>query len=374
MRGGTFDIERHEKGCSRRRFLGYAGGALAAGALSSSFAAETSPPNAAAAKPGGATEAGRSPLIWANLLHLSYNMWCDRPQESNDPHIIAITQQPYLRCDDKLWEDLTQRMSDAGMNMIVIDLGDGVRYESHPEIAVKGAWSVERLRQELAQLRKLGLEPIPKLNFSTAHDAWLGVYSRQVSSPPYYKACEELIDEVIRLFDKPRFFHLGYDEETAGHQSQYAYMIVRQHELWWHDFDFFVKQVEKRGARPWIWSDYIWKHAKDFLKQMPKSVLQSNWYYDVDFKEGSDLFKSYVQWFGKLDRSGYDQIPAGSNWVSPKSFGMLVEYCQKTIAPSHLKGFLQTPWHPTLEKYRQQHIEAIDQVAAAIAAYGKQAR
>jgi hypothetical protein len=41
------------------------------------------------------------------------------------------------------------------------------------------------------------------------------------------------------------------------------------------------------------------------------------------------------------------------------------------IAPSRLKGFLQTPWHPTLEKFRQQHHEAIDQVAAAMAAYAK---
>lgn len=60
--------------------------------------------------------------------------------------------------------------------------------------------------------------------------------------------------------------------------------------------------------------------------------------------------------------------------MSPKNFGMLVEYCQKTIAPAHLKGFLQTPWQPTLEQYRQVHVEAIDQVAAAIAAYAKQAQ
>ena len=33
------------------------------------------------------------------------------------------------------------------MNMVVIDLGDGVKYESHPEIAVKGAWSTTELRE-----------------------------------------------------------------------------------------------------------------------------------------------------------------------------------------------------------------------------------
>ena len=120
----------------------------------------------AAAQPGRAPEAGQSPLIWGNLLHLSYNMWRDRPVKEDDPRQGATTYQPYLRFDEKLWEELTKRMADVGMNLVVIDLGDGVQYESHPEIAVQNAWSVERLRKELARLRKLGLEPIPKLNFS----------------------------------------------------------------------------------------------------------------------------------------------------------------------------------------------------------------
>ncbi len=374
MRSDLLNSQRHGNSCSRRRFLGYAGGALAAGTLGSSLAAETSPPNSPMAQPDRASEAGRAPLVWANLLHLSYNMWCDRPVKSwghlSKENLGIATYQPYLRFDDKLWEELTQHMADAGMNMVVIDLGDGIQYESHPEISVRDAWSVERLRKELASLRKLGLEPIPKLNFSTAHDAWLRDYARQVSTPLYYKVCQDLIAEVARLFDKPRFFHLGYDEETPENQHPYAYAVVRQHELWWHDFEFFVKQVEQHGVRPWIWSDYAWKHGEEFLKQMPKSVLQSNWYYGVDFKDTEDC----VQWYGKLEQHGYDQVPTGSNWREPKNFGLTVQWCRQKIAPSRLKGFLQTPWLPTLEKFRQKHLDAIDQVAVARAAYPQQTK
>ena len=79
---------------------------------------------------GCAPQAGRSPLIWANLLHLSYNMWCDRPLQpqgtARKEDAPINTYQPYLRCDDKLWEELTTRMAEVGMNMVVIDLGDGV--------------------------------------------------------------------------------------------------------------------------------------------------------------------------------------------------------------------------------------------------------
>ena len=86
-----------------------------------------------------------------------------------------------------------------------------------------------------------------------------------MSTPAYYKVCGELIAEVAQLFDKPRFFHLGYDEETAGNQVNNDYVVVRQHELWWHDFEFFVAEVQRHGMRPWIWSDYGWKHHDEYF-------------------------------------------------------------------------------------------------------------
>jgi len=98
------------------------------------------------------------------------------------------------------------------MNALVLDLGDGVRWDSHPEIAVENAWTPAKLREELDRARELGIEPLPKLNFSTAHDAWLGPYSRMVSTPQYYEVCRDLIDEASELFGRPRLFHLGMDE------------------------------------------------------------------------------------------------------------------------------------------------------------------
>ena len=348
---------------SRRSFLGYAGGALAASAVGTSLSMAKDAPhtNTTAFQPAS----NPSPFIWGNLLHLSFNMWSDREAnyEPHNPTAKEVCYRPYLRFDDKLWEELTTRMANARMNIVIIDLGDGIQYKSHPEISVKNAWSADRLQSELARLRKLGLEPIPKLNFSTCHDVWLGPYARQVSTPIYYKVCEDLIAEVIQLFDKPRLFHLGYDEERIEYQEKYAYAVVRQHELWWHDFEFFVKQVEQRGVRPWIWSDYVWNHSEEFFKRMPKSVLQSNWYYGSNFKD------TKVQWYGKLDQHGYDQVPTGSNCSSPKNIDLTLKYCQKRISPIHFKGFLQASWVPTLNKFRNRHIEAIDQVATAIATY-----
>lgn len=308
-------------------------------------------------------------MIWASLLHLSFNMWEEQeapvPRGKSGQIIRMRRARPELRFDDGLWSELLGRMSEAGMNMVVLDLGDGVRYESHPEIAVKGAWSPARLRRELARMRGMGLEPIPKLNFSTTHDAWLGPYSRCVSTDAYYAVCRDLIAEVCALFDRPRLFHLGMDEETAGHQRHMLYAVMRQHDLWWHDLLFLAAEAEKGGARPWIWSDYLWHHPEEFRRRMPKSIVQSNWYYGVKFSPKIEYVKAYLD----LEAHGYDQIPTGSNWGEPENFERTAAYCRRRIAPKRLMGFLQAPWYPTLRQYRRRHLAAVDQVAAAIRAW-----
>lgn len=301
-------------------------------------------------------------MIWGNLIQLSFNMWEDRVA----PERPTRYYRPELRFDEPLWRDLLQQMAAAGMNMVVIDLGDGVRYKSHPEIAVKNAWSPAKLRQEIARARDLGLEPIPKMNFSASHDTWLGEYSRCLSTPRYYQVCRDLIAEAIELFDKPRFFHLGMDEETPRHQRYYGMAIIRQHELWWHDLMLYVKAVEDGGVRPWIWADFIWHHREDFLQKMPRSVLQSNWYYDMKFEaETEEAQRSWVDAYRVLEQTGYDQVPTGSNVCDAQNFPRTVEYCRKIIDPSRLFGFLQSTWQPTTEEYRAKHKEAIEVVAQA---------
>ena len=201
------------------------------------------------------------------------------------------------------------------------------------------------------------------MNFSACHDAWLGPYSRCLSTDTYYAVCRELIAEVIDLFDKPRFFHIGMDEETARHQRNFAYVVVRQYDLWWKDFYFYVDEVEKGGVRSWIWSDYVWHHPDLFFKNMPKSVLQSNWYYGKEFNKDIDYVKAYLD----IEEHGYDQVPTGSNWSNDVNFGRTVDYCTKHIAPERMWGFMTAPWHPTVEALRQHHLNAIDQVGEAMA-------
>lgn len=316
--------------------------------------------------PNLASQANMQPAILAYLLHISFNFWSDHPQADELWGLEHVAARPYLRCEDRVWNELTQALADAGFNRVVLDLGDGIRYTSHPEIAVEGAWSVSRLAEELARLRRLGLEPIPKLNFSTAHDVWLGDYARMVSTPTYYQVCLDLIQETAELFGRPTLFHIGMDEETYEHQRYYRYSQVRQYDLWWEDLGFYIEAVEAAGSRAWVWSDYVWHHPDLFFAHMPLSVLQSNWYYGADF--GDDVIPARA--YRDLEDHGFEQVPTGSNWSTPTNFAQTVEYCRACVPPDQLLGFLQTVWRPTLPAYRQRHLDAIEQARAAFAPHG----
>ena len=111
----------------------------------------------------------RDDLIWSALLHMGTNMWSDQPVTAWGPfkgeQLKLVCKADHLRFDEQVWRTLTGRMAQVGMNMVIIDLGEAIRYPSHPELWVEGSWEIERFRKELARLRAMGLEPIPKMSY-----------------------------------------------------------------------------------------------------------------------------------------------------------------------------------------------------------------
>lgn len=301
-------------------------------------------------------------MLWGYLIHLGFNFWQeakDTPDSYGD--MTDKSAQTVLKCDPEIWREVTDHLAEQGLNMLLIDLGEGVRYESHPELAVSGSWSTDELRQELARLRAKGITPIPKMNFSTSHDEWLGEYARMVSTPKYYEVCKDLIEEVIDIFDTPELFHLGMDEETYGHQKTYSHAIVRNGDLWWQDFYRNLEVLEKHNVRGWVWSDYAWQHPDIFLQKMPKDVMQSNWHY------GSfhNLEDTMIRTFDLLDEHGYDQIPTGALWSCIDNMEFVTKYCKNAVSAAHLKGFLQTSWKAAEPKYKNLHKAALDLLGTA---------
>lgn len=313
------------------------------------------------------------------MIQLGHNMWLERPLPGDKPEEGKeyMFAHDFNRTDDGVWNEVTELYARKGANLALIDLGEGLVYPSHPELAVKGSWSPERMKDEIARLRGLGLEPIPKLNFSACHDAWLKDYGRMLSTPQYYKVCADLIRDVCDVFEGPRLFHLGWDEERIGAQRKSRYAVSRQGELWWHDMLFTAQEVERHGARPWVWSDKIWLDRDGFCRRMPKSVMQSPWHYDCfwHFVRDNDEIRRR-DWpegvagalaFKEVGDGGYDMIPCGSNLAKKWNMAAAVRFCKKHVKRSQVKGFLMASWMFTYRKpvNMDGHRDAADCLAAA---------
>jgi len=307
-------------------------------------------------------------FMWANLIHLGTNMWNEEGNTAcRENHSIPCASSK-LRFFRESWDAHMQELKDCGVNTLIIDVAEALKYESHPELAAEGAFTHDQMKAELTKLRGMGFEIIPKLNFSACHDIWLKDYSRMVSTPVYYEVCRDLIREVCDVF-KPKHFHLGMDEETYENQKRRYYAVVRHGDLWWHDLYYLVDIVEKENVRAWVWSDYMWHYPELFLAKMPKTVVQNNWYYSSRFSHADEGFTEKHQMrldsFRLLDEHGYDQVPAGSTWSALDNLEKLTVFCKENISSEHLLGMMQTTWEHIDPDWMHIHHAAAEHVAIA---------
>ena len=356
---------------TRRDFLKITAGSAAAGMAGCA----TKP----AIKPWSGTD-----KVKAVLLHLGHNMWCEwLPEDVMKTAEIQPRYRPNLtlRNRDEQWRRVTARMAERKLNMLVIDIGEGLVYPSHPELSVAGSWSPDKLRDEIIRLRGMGIEAIPKLNFSATHDGWLKDYHRMLTLPKYYDVVKDVIRDVAEVFQTPRLFHLGYDEETVSFSKNRNYFVMRTGEMWWHDFLYTVKCAEDCGCRPWVWSDYGWDHP-EYFKRCPKSVVQSNWYYDeclggFDLAKDTTPHRKRLKEFWDLESAGFDQIPCGTNWVGHERrkqrmgaddvIGKLVKLGREVVSDRRLLGFMMAPWVSCdTEENTQTNLRGVDLFADAL--------
>ena len=303
-------------------------------------------------------------FMWANLVLLGSNMWTEEGNTKGREHRSNSCASPVLRFERDTWDKYMEYQRINGVNTIIIDIGEAMFYESHPELAVEGSFTHDQMRAEIAKLRAMGFEVVPKLNFSATHDIWLKDYSRMLSTPIYYQVCKDIINEVCDVF-KPKYFHIGMDEENAELQRNFYFAAVRQGELWWHDLYYLVDCVEKNNVRAWIWADRIWSHPDEFVKKMPKSVLCSCWYYNGEFQnpQGEDAMR--LKGYEDLDKHGFDQVPTGSNWGARDNFVKLTKYCAEKFNPDLQLGMMQTAWERITEPWMPQINHSVDMLREA---------
>ena len=312
---------------------------------------------------------------WGALMHLGSNMWSDWYADGKYPSSLQEEQQMYrdgtlkrpkgqmgihrnyMSADMNVWRRQSEMLRDEGLNTVWIDVGEAYAYPSHPELWVKGAFDFDSMRAELDFIRSLGMEPVPKLNFSTGHDQWLREYHCMTSSAKYYEVVADVIRDTCEVFGNPRYFHIGFDEEVYVACRSRKVCVMRSGSQWWKDMLYCVDQVERNGARAMLWSDSICAGREEFFKRMPKSVMQIPWYYGKNFSD--EMLKWKTEFEKKLDWSiqrnlaasilelanaGYDIMPCTSNWSCDEAADAMLSFCKKRVDPTRIKGLFTAPW------------------------------
>ena len=287
--------------------------------------------------------------------------------EQRGPLVCQCTGRYHdtISIDRKLLREVVDYLAVCGIDLLVLDILDAMQYDSHPEISLKNAFTHEELRAELAYMRERGIEPIPKLNFSSCHDTWLKEYGWMKGTEKYYEVVKDLIDEVCEVFDRPSLFHLGMDEEDMPSHKK-GMTIIRCNDLWFHDLHFYMDCVQKNGVRPWIWGDFYWMHPEDFARNIPQSCLISNWGY-MRYAENHDRVKMQYDSYVALAKLGYDQLPCGSEWCCHQNIAQIVHFFKKNdLINEHLVGFMTAPWTGLSEVNRYDLLDNAYRIAEAM--------
>ena len=290
--------------------------------------------------------------IWAFLIHLGSNMWAKKGTRwGRNIHIEDFGYKETMFCDKAVWTKVVDFLPSCGINTLVIDIGEGLLLDSHPEIAVPGAWTKDELRTELDRIRALGITPIPKYNFSCRHNAWMGNWAYLVGQPEYYDFCRDIIEEVVDLFGTPELFHLGFEEEIAT--DEHEINVCRSLKKKLEDANFLYNVLRNKGVRPWVWLDETQLHNgwDDFEKETPKDVLISTWYYGTIHDTG-DISKVDKQayYIKELDDRGYEQIPTSSTWGWHCNSKDTMNFCKMYCDKGTVIGHMTASWMLTTER------------------------
>jgi len=292
--------------------------------------------------------------MWIYFIYLGTNM-SGKPNK----HINFCMEEEWeyrttLYTDRSTWNKITAELPKRGFNTLLIDMSEGVKLDSHPELAIPGSWEKADFIQELDRLRKLGLNPLPKYNFSCMHNAWLQDYANMGGTKRYNEVCADIIRETIDMFGKPEFFHLGMEEEKIENQSHYPVMRERTWKRRTEDLTFLCDVCREKGVRPWIWVDVQSVEglggADRFRENLPKDVLISNWWYAPIHYDG-DAEKPRTKLYRDIDSWGYEQVPTGSAYSYAYNLRQTMRYCKEYLKDENIKGYMTAPWQSTLPHY-----------------------
>jgi hypothetical protein len=263
------------------------------------------------------------------------------------------TEKPF---DPDVAGEVVETLKDCGFNMLLIGVSDGITYRSHPELKRRYSRPMKALVDLAAHARSLGMEIVPKLNFSRSeincHNHWMRSpkeeWYHNFDDAPYFKRAFDCIDEVIEACRPKKFFHVGMDEDHDRSYTQYVNAILS-----------LRAGLRKRRLRTVCWSDSAIEYASGQIhvekcqtaeRELPKDVVRLLWHYR---SVPAGVMKT-------IRKHGYELwgAPGASELAKTVAFRDGVLACGGT-------GLVMTNWIPCRKENRQALLDRIRSFAPA---------
>lgn len=282
--------------------------------------------------------------------------------------MVTLRQGP---TDPAVFARAINKMIEANINWLVIEVERGLRYDSHPKVAADWALSKATLKGLLDAARRAGIQCVPLLP-SLPHTGYIAEAYPEIAET--HCVCprreftqtvlNDLSTELIELFE-PSLFHIAHDEMLSAfprHQRLSALQcplcrgddaaawfrdsILRRYDylkaqgittmLW---ADMFLDPDAFRAASPWMGSFQDFNggppdHIERALDELPRDIVMCDWHYNPSCQYPTLRY---------LQDKGFDVLGCPKSNVKHNAF-LLTRHAQRTRTP-HLLGMLGTNWN-----------------------------
>ncbi len=286
-------------------------------------------------------------------LCIGHNMWFDK-----DTQLVMgeyyNKERDFVYFDRCAWDKIINELPALGVDTVILDLAEGIKYDCAPDLAIKGSIDKAEFKKMLDKLRALGITAIPKLDFSAAHDLWAGNYGKSAGTQLYRDFCKNIIDEVCELFGKPEYFHLGLADETIDYQRFYGTCVVRGPKAFWRDVYAMFDACRANGAKPIMYGDYFGYEPQAFTKMLPRDVVIAARYSEriqpAEDEMGRDMRSKSQLAFEKLCEFDNELLLVGSGLPTRQNITDLFYYA-KNNPDKKIIGVMSCSELPTVDVF-----------------------
>jgi len=232
-------------------------------------------------------------------------------------------------------------------------MGNSIMWESHPDIALPGAWSPDKFQEFIKYIRSYHIEVIPEFNLSPCHDSWLGDYHALVDKLVYFQTVQDILSEYADNIDPlVKYIHLGMDEESTCHSQNMNLdpLIIRPPSERIESVSKFIRFPDSKNIIAMIWADiiltdrpggkWLWELYDDNsenIRLLKEKVIHFDWlpYTTIgNFLVTEELIKRNMKtiiasWYRSQTETGFTFN------VAQKAF---------TLKDKNVMGVMQTIW------------------------------